>query len=147
MLDDFIPYLQHHQKLAPQVSAWTVGQQIQHVILATDTVIAQMESPKPQPYRYQFSIPRLFCFTLGTIPRGKGKAPQDMIPSAPPTLEQLTAGLERGPQFQQRYDALPLTAWWTHPVFGRLNKRKNNRLITVHNNHHLKIIRDIVSAA
>ncbi len=147
MIDAFRSYLPRHQATAPAISAWSVGQHIHHCYLATNTVIAEMQAPKSEPYRYQFSIPRLFCFTLGTIPRGKGKAPQAVIPTDTPTLEQLTRELDQSDALTARYDALPRDAYWRHPVFGRLNKPLNDRLTTIHNHHHIKIIKDILARA
>ena len=129
------------------VSIWNVGQQIEHtlrvqrnVVTAIERILAGGGDPTDQPNPGG----RVMLF-LGWIPRGRGKAPDAVLPrDVSPERLQDDLGRER-----QRCAELDLERVENaegsvkHAVFGPLTAKRWLRFIEIHNHHHLKIIREI----
>lgn len=79
------------------------------------------------------------------IPRGKGTAPEAVIPGESPSVERLSAILDATEKELATLDTLPADAWFDHPVFSVLRRDRTAWFMGVHNTHHLKIIRDILA--
>jgi len=143
MFEIFRPYLDQFEKQNTNISNWSVGKQIEHCILAAEKITGALESSKPEDYKRTFKPLKLIVFTSGTIPRGKGKAPEIVIPENEITKEKLEAGLKKGKQLEERLSNLDSNTWFEHHVFGNLKKKDAIKFINIHNKHHLKIIVDI----
>ena len=144
-----------HARIVPMISAWSPLQQIAHVSKANrwalSTVVAivtgrsdirETGSPKP--------IGRL-VLRSGVIPRGIGKSPAAAMPDEGISLDRLTSelGLQLAniDKIDERLDAVKSTRYtFRHPYFGHLNPRQWVRFVRVHTNHHMKIVREILSA-
>ncbi len=143
-----------HGVAAPRVSKWTVGMQLEHLLLSDETLLDRFdrlvdgrEGPAP-------GGPTLLGRTLlaiGFFPRGFGKAPQGVVPAGrdPSDIE---AGLQRVRQrFDELAEHLPLLeeAGWRcrHPILGAFDVGQWMRFLVIHHHHHLKIIADIRKAA
>ncbi len=143
-----------HELEAPRVSQWTVGRQLEHLLLSDRTILDRFDrmidgsegpaSGGPTP------MARLLL-ALGYIPRGIGKAPSAVVPAGRDAAD-IEAGLQRLRQrFAQFSEHLPLLeeAGWRcrHHVFGALDVGEWMRFMDTHHRHHLKIVRDIRRAA
>ncbi len=131
------------------VSAWSVGQQLEHLALAGHSILDAMEQivrgdhaedAGKEPNR----IGR-FVLVSGRIPRGKGQAPDSALPKdvdAGVLVADLLRMRERCAALDPNVldDAVGTVA---HFAFGHLNACQWLRFIQVHNDHHGKIIRDI----
>jgi hypothetical protein len=143
-----------HAAEATEVSRWTVGKQLEHLLLSDETILDRFdrlqdgrEGPDPGG---PTMLGRLILKT-GFIPRGFGKAPGIAKPAGRDAAD-IAAGLRR---LRERVDELdeqlPLLeeAGWRcrHPYFGALEIGEWMRFMDVHHRHHLKIVRDIRKAA
>lgn len=139
-------YLPRSSAFAASVSAWSVGQQIEHcgkaMVGICDAVI-DSTPPMPQP---AFSLQRFILLTTGWIPRGRAKAPDSVLPSENSTLEHLEALLDRSVQRIEQVEALTDSAWFDHPILGPMSRKTTLKFLRIHNHHHLKLIRDILKA-
>lgn len=139
---------------APKVSAWSVGRQLEHLLLSDQTILDRFErliDGREGPAPGGITAGGRLCLLLGWIPRGAGKAPEMVIPAGREPSD-VQAGLER---LRRRLDELgeqlPLleqSGWrCRHPVFGALDVGEWMRFMDTHHRHHLKIVRDIRRAA
>lgn len=146
----FSEHLGDLDQLAPDVSAWSVGMHVEHCAMAMARMCASLATsvdasggvaPCP-PVRW--SVPRVFVTLTGSIPRGKGKAPKEVVPEASPPRERVLEALAAADAGIAAAASLPEDAWFNHHVFGPFRRDKVLWFMGVHNRHHLKIIRDIL---
>jgi len=137
----------HADIQVPDVSRWTVGMHVHHCALGMIGICnAVLESSPPAPPS-RFSAPRAFVFTTGRIPRGRGKAPAEAVPSPDIGTEDLRALLDRSESLiEQVADAAP-GKWWKHFAFGVMDRDQALRFMGIHNRHHLRIVADIRAAS
>lgn len=133
------------------VSAWTPSEHLDHILKVSTAMLTRLhnlEDPK-RPSRGISPLGRLIL-TLGRIPRGAGRAPE-RLHGMRATAEDLRASLAR-------YESLLTTLQPAHlekrrgpivphPRFGGLNPAQTLRFAAVHNDHHLRIIRDMLRNA
>jgi len=133
------------------VSHWSVQQQLDH-LLHTDTALLQglrkglagearetRGGPSPMGW---------FVLLTGFIPRGKGKAPEFVLPTDR-SSEEIAAGLEETLHgFEALADSLEQIerspGRIPHPILGRFNSVQWLRFAVLHHWHHNKIIADIL---
>ena len=138
---------------APAVSAWSVRDHLEHLLLSDRHVLAWMLKTLDQPNpRTRERFPHEIGVGLlarGSIPRGRGPAPEFTLPAGLPTadlragfetLRDLTAGLE--PQLAE-LDACLHTL--PHHVLGHFTPAEWLRFLHLHHRHHEAIIRDILA--
>lgn len=82
----------------------------------------------------------------GIIPRGKGKAPDRVNKREPIHASELEEmGLKAHEAIEKLAD-LPKNSFFNHPYFGHLDRNAAIRFLKIHTKHHLKIIREIITA-
>ena len=146
-LGEFQRAVAHAGVLVPSVSRWSVGMHVHHCCLAMTNVCRALRQSTPPPPRAGISPVRWLVFLTGWIPRGRGKAPDIALPSetiSPPELERMLGESERALSGVPDLDP---QSWFSHFVFGPLNRDKTLRFLQIHNRHHLRIIADILAAA
>lgn len=149
-LDELRQHTDRSDVVVPAVSAWSVGMHVEHCALAVDrmaTLLGESVGPDGSvrlcpPVRW--GIPRVFVTATGSIPRGKGKSPQAVIPEPEPAREHILAALDAAEARIETALVLPEKAWYHHHIFGPFRRDKVLWFMGVHNRHHLKIIRDIL---
>ena len=103
-----------------------------------------MAQSEPKLYKSKFNLSRFFVFLSKTIPRGKAKAPKVVIPVEEITIETLQESLKNTYQAVAYLKDCQEHQYFMHPFFGQLNKKQTIKLLAIHTEHHLKIIRDIL---
>ena len=134
------------QKIAAQVSAWSVSQQLDHIIKVGNATLGAIVAAKPLEGVPGVNLLGRAVMLLGWFPRGRARAPQrlhGLAVSSKELLEQLdtTRGLVAricDPDFQPA--DVPVVR---HPIFRGLTPAQTLRFVVVHTRHHLKIVRDI----
>lgn len=81
---------------------------------------------------------------LGAFPRGKAKAPRQVLPEGEIILNDLIDQLALAKKNLAGFNSLDQNNYFEHPYFNQLNKIQAKRLLEVHTKHHLKIIKDIM---
>ena len=143
-----------HDLEAVAVSAWTVGKQLEHLLLSDRSILDMFDKLTDGRQVPASGGPKLLgrvVLATGFIPRGAGKAPGATTPAGRDAAD-LEAGLRRlAERFDELLEQLPLleeTGWrCRHPYFGALDVSEWMRFMDVHHRHHLKIVRDIRKAA
>jgi hypothetical protein len=129
-----------------QVSEASVGWHIAHGHLVVQSIVAALGASNPADYKWAFNIKRMGVLLVGALPRGKAKAPARVQPLNEITPEILAAASEKTAAALQRLTELPAKAHFKHPFFGVLHKNHSLRTMTIHTNHHIRIINDILKA-
>jgi hypothetical protein len=134
---------------APAVSAWSVGEQLDHLLRASRSVLRRIASPpvdKPPDPSPTHLTGRLALWT-GYMPRGVGKAPERILPQ-PHTSESLhesaaaVADLVSGLRGREK-EIRASRDRFRHPFFGGFSAAQWVRFVEIHQHHHLKIAEDI----
>ncbi len=139
---------------AEKVSAWSVGQQLEHLLLADESIVRRVERLQAEGAAPAGGRPTFAGYVVlisGSIPRGRGRAPDFTLPAD-------LAAREIGDRFDagaERYDALrpalaeleALRATGAHPILGHFTAARWLRFAHVHHGHHEEIVRDILAGA
>ena len=100
-------------------------------------------TPPPPPPQFRWSPITSLIFLTGSIPRGRGKAPDVAMPKQDISADELVSLLDRSDQALAEASRLDSNRWVKHFAFGILNREKSLKLVRIHNRHHLRIIADL----
>lgn len=131
-------------KLNSGVSSVNIGWHIEHSLLVISRIIDTVTNSDPNKYEYKFDFKRTVVFLLGKFPRGKATAPEIVIPKQNEPINYDTLFASTRAAIQVLKNAQP-NQYFTHPIFGKLNKKHTFVMLDIHTKHHLKIIEDIIS--
>jgi hypothetical protein len=108
-------------------------------------MITAVEHSNPADIKKKFNPKRSLVLMLGKIPRGKAKAPDAVKPGAEINRATITGLIEKARQKAESFEKLSQDKFFTHPVFGDLQLNQARKIIAIHTDHHIKIIKDIIS--
>ncbi|WP_417199564.1 DUF1569 domain-containing protein [Bizionia sp.] len=137
-------HINQHDVANPKISKATVGWHIDHSCKVINQVVLTLQSSDPALYKNDFSFLGKLFFTLGFFPRGKAKAPKNVKPLETISQKDLIKQLQEARTNIAIIPDLDKNAFFKHPLFGNVNKKRIYRFLELHTNHHVKIIRDIL---
>jgi hypothetical protein len=126
-----------------KLSATNIGWHVEHTYLATIKIINAVLHSDATQFTSKFNFIRTIVLFTNNIPRGKGKAPE-AVQSIGVSTQELTAMHNKT---IEKIDALAnadAKQFFPHPYFGNLHKKQAIQFLTIHTNHHIKIIKDIL---
>lgn len=145
-VESLIPELEslirYHEKVAPQVSAKSIGWQLDHSLKVINAVCQVTPKSNPKEYKPTFNLSGFITMSLYWFPRGKGKAPKAVISDSTSEYE-LFLQLREAKEGLEKLQGIEPNQYFIHPLFGHLNKKKLARFLYTHTYHHLKIMREI----
>lgn len=143
-LEKLYSFIQHADQLNSSISSVNVAWHIEHSLLVITKIIETVVNSNPDKYEWKFDIKRSYVFLVGKFPRGKANAPEIVIPKQleQPNYDILFANTREA--IKNLESANP-NQYFTHPIFGKLNKRHTFIMLDIHTKHHLNIIEDIIS--
>jgi DinB superfamily len=129
-------------------SGWTPAEHMDHLIKVTASIVNRiLQSDAPRGETTLSALGRIIL-AVGRIPRGRGKAPE-RLRGARVGAAELHAGLTK---LEGKLDELTAPhladtrgAIVPHPRFGGLLPSQAMRFAAVHNDHHLRIIAEILA--
>ncbi len=130
----------------PAVSEWSIGMHVHHCCLAMIRLCESLTASTPPTPRSRFSLRTAVVFSSGRIPRGRGRAPDVVLPRQDIAPAELGTLLDQCERMLAEVPDLDPKTWFRHFAFGVLDRDKTLRFISIHNRHHLRIISDIVSS-
>ncbi|MCL7967398.1 MAG: DinB family protein [marine benthic group bacterium] len=130
----------------PDVSQWTVGMHVHHCCLATTAVCESLLASEPPTPRAPRSVLTAAVFLFGRIPRGRGKSPEQAMPEAGVSREDLDAMLDASAEGLRAVAATDPRKWFRHFSFGVMDRDRTLKFVRIHNRHHLRIIADIIKS-
>lgn len=141
--------------VVPAVSQWSIAHQTYHTALSTSRMLRVIEALQAGGLATtedgDVNAIGQWVLEHGTMVRGRGQAPDHVRPPEIVTRENLAETLARGRRKLEQVAALlpllnSLTRRLAHPVFGNLNAVQWLRVVHIHADHHLALIRDIRAA-
>jgi hypothetical protein len=144
ILPELANYIADYNQSNKAISEVSVGWHIEHSLLVIKQITATVAQSEPKLYKSKFNVKRFVVFLTKTIPRGKAKAPKVVIPSEEITVDLLQESLKNTYQAITYLKDCEANQYFMHPFFGQLNKKQTIKLLEIHTEHHLKIIRDIL---
>lgn len=136
--------LQWKDSINNAVSSADVAWHIAHSLKVIINVVAALKKSDPMHYRWRFNFNRYFVCFLGYIPRGRGKAPNSVLPAEHLTIDMLRAEFVAVRQAILDLKLLDRKHNFEHPYFGQLSASETKKFLFLHTVHHLKIIGDIL---
>lgn len=149
--DEIARLLPYHDRRNLTISLWSVGNQVEHILLSNLLILRQIDANLAQgpATGKPFNWTGRFVLWFGRFPRGKGKAPPYAKPKGASSQElkamlaEVNKLLE---QLEQKELELERSRYaFPHFIFGLLDVKQWLRLSEVHTRHHLLIVADILS--
>lgn len=139
-IEQAIPfYIQQEDSISSVSVAW----QLHHTLSVIVRISKVLIKTNPKDYKKDFNMRRNVIFTLGKIPRGRGKAPDAVNKLESIEKEEIIDLLKQAKALITMHESLPEHAFFTHHYFGTMNKKQTLKFINIHTEHHLKIVREI----
>jgi len=140
-LEEKVPLFEIENK---QISQAKVGWHIQHSLMVVNNIIHALKNTDPNAYHWSFNLNRVLIFSMGKIPRGKGKAPKTVMPTEDMNTKLLYEFIEKAKTNVGFLPQLHPKQHFTHPYFGQLKLKPTIKFLVMHTKHHLEIIEDIL---
>lgn len=132
------------------ISAWTPAEHLDHLVKVGTAMVDRLLQPDVKSLTRGISPLGRLILVLGRIPRGAGKAPE-RLRGARVTPDELRASLDQLERLLTTLDGTHLDgkrgAIVPHPRFGGLTPAQTLRFAAIHNDHHLRIIEDVLRRA
>jgi len=146
LLDQMAVQVPYIDVLNPSVSSVNVGWHIHHSILVITEIVKSVTHSDPKMYQSSFNFKKLVVFTLGKFPRGKAPAPNVVKPTQPIQQEDFNVLFENAKKALSNLEYAQQNQFFVHPIFGKLNVKDTWKMLTIHTQHHLHIINDIIKS-
>jgi hypothetical protein len=137
-------YISHSKSIEMTISKAAVAWHLDHSLKVINAVVKSMQTSDPTLFRNNFSLIGRLCFMLGFFPRGKAKAPKYVQPPEVILDSTIVSQLAEARQHIKGINNLDENAYFRHPLFGHINKKRVIRFMDTHTKHHLKIIKSIL---
>ena len=147
LIDDLKSKMEYATVSNLKVSGAPVGWHIDHALLTVNVIIQAIESSNPAEYKSKFTFARWFVFTFNKIPRGRAQSPKAVRPHKDFTTEDINKHFETCYASIKKLDRLKKNNFFVHPFFGHVNLKSSIKFLSIHTQHHLNIINDILKAA
>lgn len=125
-------------------SSVNVAWHLDHSLKVINSVSNALIQSKPENYKPTFSFLKSYIFLTKKIPRGKARAPKNVVSTSEISPKNLEMQLERAKFNLQEIKKLPSKSHFPHPLFGMLPLKKSLIFLAIHTNHHLKIVEEII---
>ncbi len=94
LLNELESKIPNSERLNLSVSKSSVGWHIEHTLMTTIEIIKALKNSKPQDYKWKFNLTRVFIYAINKIPRGKGKAPESVLPKGTIVTDNLNKNIQ-----------------------------------------------------
>ena len=144
IIEELANYIPAAEKVNPKISDSNVAWQIDHSLKVIKASISMLKKSDSNKYKPKFSVIKSVVFFTGIIPRGKASAPKQVNYKGDISQESLKNLVEELKALATDVKKIDKNSFFSHPIFGDLNKKSTLKFIKVHSNHHLKIIKDLI---
>jgi len=144
LLDDLTAFVKDSDKMNASVSLANVGWHVENSLLVIKKMVSALTASDPTRYKWKFNLSRAIVFTINKFPRGKGKAPDAVNPNQIEKIDIDVLFANARQKIEDLKKADP-NKFYEHNIFGVLNKKNTFIVLNIHTNHHVPIIKDIIS--
>ncbi|NQV72541.1 hypothetical protein HQ496_05420 [bacterium] len=127
------------------ISKWSVGQHIEHSLIAISGMILALRKEHPGTGSRAPNVYRDSVMEAKQFPRGAIEAPAISRPSESPDQKFLQRMLIKTSNRVGNPLEISQKATLIHPIMNVMYRDEAIEFMTIHTEHHLKIIRDILS--
>jgi hypothetical protein len=145
LVDQLSIYIPVSEKLNSAISEVNIGWHIEHACLVIIKITETIKKSNPDEFKPKFSFMKLVVFITGKFPRGKAKAPAAVMPVEQLSETHLLESIANAKKAIEELNNCAKNQFFTHPIFGKLNKPQTFPFLGIHTNHHISIIKDIVA--
>ena len=147
-LDAIVPelatFIPNYNQSNRAISEVAVGWHIEHSLLVIIKICESISSSNPEKYQWKFNLKWLIVSVIGSLPRGKAKAPPTVIPESVLSATSLKESFSLAKTAIESLKKCYPNQYFFHPFFGKMNQKSTLEFFSIHTNHHLKIIKDIL---
>ena len=143
-LDEVASHVTVHDSKNAEVSEAAVSWHIDHIFLVVNQVYKTVEQSQESNYKTKFNMIRSLVFAFNTMPRGKITAPEEVRPKDNIDINTIQVHYDQALTTVEKLSNLPEKKHIDHPVLGTMDRDQTIKFLTIHTEHHLKIIRDIL---
>jgi hypothetical protein len=126
------------------ISKWSVGQHIEHSLIAISGMILALRKEHPGTGSRAANLYRDTVMQSKEFPRGAIEAPAISRPSDNPSQEFLARLILKTRNRLGNPLAISEKATLIHPIMDVMYRNEALEFMTIHTEHHLKIIREIL---
>lgn len=137
----------HAAVRAPGRSSWTVGQHVEHCVLATLAISRLVRESSPPVPPVGFAWRRRILLATGRIPRGRARAPEAVVPTEELDPDRLGERVAEAVDAVAALRAAAPDGWFRHFVLGPMDRDTSLRFVRIHNRHHERIAREVLAHA
>ena len=140
----FESQLDNYETVNYAVSEGSVGWHIAHCSMVCVSILNALKASDENTYSKKFNLKKTIVFFTKKIPRGKAKAPSAVQLKDEINKVTITLGIAKTKEKISHLNLLSENKYFNHPFFGNLNVKNAKKFLLIHNNHHIKIIADIL---
>lgn len=144
-MDSLNQMISHADKIKKSVSIAGIDWHIDHSLRVISGVCSALQKSDPKDYRWKFNLTKLYIFTRKSIPRGKAKAPKQVVSTEKIEIKNLMEQYRDALKLLISIENISKNSHFKHPYFGVLNLKETERFLIIHTQHHLKIMQDIIA--
>ncbi|GAK89213.1 hypothetical protein JCM19297_3737 [Nonlabens ulvanivorans] len=143
-LNEVASYIPVRDTINLEVSEASVAWHMDHIYLMVNQLHKALEYSDESIYKADSNQTRDYVFNSNTLPRGKVTAPESVRPAENVTINTLQMHYEEALATVEKFPTLAENKHFNHPILGTMNRDETIKFLTIHTEHHLKIIRDIL---
>ncbi len=128
-----------------EVSGWSVGQQIEHVLIAMSGMALGLKKECLSKTQKADSPLKIEVLNSGSFPRGVIQAPEVSRPQDFVDHDGLKRLILKTSNRVSGLRDLSDKSTIDHPILGEMSRDETIKFMVIHNDHHLRIIADILS--
>ena len=151
VLSGIVNQMQEFSRLSPraeyrnkEVSGWSVGQHIEHVLIAMSGMALALRRERLSQTQKTDNQLKIEVLKSGSFPRGVIQAPEISRPREFVDHDDLKRLLLKTSNRISGLLDLSERSTIDHPILGEMSRDETIRFMVIHNDHHLKIIADIL---
>ncbi|MFM2048600.1 MAG: hypothetical protein RI955_1148 [Bacteroidota bacterium] len=145
LVNQLQPHIVDFEKSNIKFSAANVGWQIEHSLITIDMIIMVLKKSNSANFQSKFNFSKFRVFLFNKIPRGRAKAPKIVTPQVGYTIASLQHHITITLQNIDSLSTIQPNQFFKHPYFGDLKLKDAIKFLEIHTQHHLSIIKDIIS--
>ncbi len=143
-LNEVASYIPVRGTINLEVSEAAVAWHMDHIYLMVHQLHKALKYSDESNYKAESNMARDYVFTSNTLPRGKVTAPESVSPKGTITVNTLQLHYDEALATVEKLPMLAEKKHFNHPILGTMNRDETIKFLTIHTEHHLKIIRDIL---
>ena len=144
LVDQLALQIPNANKLNKEVSSSNIAWHIEHSCLVIIKIGETILKSDPINYTTKFNIKKIMVFLTGKFPRGRAKAPSAVVPNENLSEEHLRESIAKAKLTITELKGCKKNQFFLHPIFGNLNISNTMKFFSIHTQHHLSIIKDIL---